>query len=167
MFNIMIVCTANVCRSPLGEAILKKLVKEENLSSLIEVKSCGIWAIDGQEPSDLTIQMAEENHLDLKNHRSCHIIPNDIVSADLILCMALDHKLHLQRLFPSISDKIFTLKEFALKEKKTSYTIDDPIGMTLSFYRRIYREIETEMKRIFPTIKQLAEQKAGKGKQGV
>ncbi len=167
MLKIFIICTANVCRSPLGEAILKKLVKEENLSSLVEVESCGIWAMDGQEPSDLAKQVAEENHLDLSHHRSCSLIPEKIIHADLILCMALEHKEHLQRLFPTIKNRIYTLKEFAQKEKKVSYTIDDPIGMTLNFYRRIFREIETEMKRILPTIKQFAMKKAEIGKGGI
>jgi len=163
MLKIFVICTANVCRSPMGEAILKKLVKEENLSPLVEVKSCGVWAMDGQEPSDLAKQVAEENHLDLSHHRSCALIPEQIIHTDLILCMALEHKEHLQRLFPTIKDRIYTLKEFAQKQKKVSYTIDDPIGMTLNFYRRIFREIETEMKRILPTIKHLALKKAKMG----
>jgi protein-tyrosine-phosphatase len=159
MFNVLIVCTANVCRSPLGEAILKKIVEEENLTSLIKVQSCGIWGMDGQKPSELSEQVAMENNLDISQHRARSIRPEMVKPADLILCMTPDHKQELIHFFPSKKNKIFTLKEFSKKIKATESAIADPIGMSLSFYRRIFQEMESEMKRIFPVLKQLAEKK--------
>lgn len=162
MFNVVIVCTANVCRSPLGEAILKKMVREEDLISLIEVHSCGIWGMDGQKPSELTLQVANENDLDLSQHQARSIRPDIIKQADLILCMTPQHRQELIQFFPSKEKKIFTLKGFLKETRFTDEVIADPIGMSLSFYRRVYREIESETKRILPVIRQLAEKKNSK-----
>lgn len=39
--KVLFVCLGNICRSPLGAAILKKKVKDNGLDSWIEVDSCG------------------------------------------------------------------------------------------------------------------------------
>jgi len=163
-FKVLIVCTANVCRSPLGEAILKKMVSAAGLNSLIEVQSCGIWGMDGQKTSSLTEQVAKENELDLSRHQSRSIRPEIMKQADLILCMTPQHQQELIQFFPSQEKKIFTLKGFMKVKGKSDTAVDDPIGMSLSFYRRIFREIEFEMHRIFPEIRQLAEKKMVKSK---
>ena len=157
--NVLIVCTANVCRSPLGEAILKKMVSAADLNSLIEVHSCGIWGMDGQKTSPLTEQVAKENDLDLSRHQARGIRPEIIKQADLILCMTPQHRQELIQFFPSQEKKIFTLKGFMKEKGVSDVAVADPIGMSLSFYRRIFREIESEMRRIFPEIRQLAEKR--------
>src|SRR5688500_14586932 len=39
--RVLFVCLGNICRSPLGAAILKKKVVENHLESRVEVDSCG------------------------------------------------------------------------------------------------------------------------------
>ncbi len=43
----MIVCTANICRSPMAEAILKRLVSTRPDAAQWHIESAGTWAIDG------------------------------------------------------------------------------------------------------------------------
>lgn len=153
MFKILIACTANICRSPLGEAILNKMIERENLSDQIEVGSFGIWGSDGFPTSETSQKVAAENGLDVSKHLSRSISPTLIKSADLILCMTSSHKNDLLHVFPHMESKIFTLKEYGRNTILANDSIDDPIGMNLNFYRRIYREIENELTRIFPLIK--------------
>ncbi len=150
------VCTANVCRSPMGEGILRDMIKKQNLESFISVDSCGVWAMEDQEASELTQQVAKENHLDLSYHLSKSITPSLVDNSDLILCMSLSHKKEILNFFPSSESKVFTLKEYKKKSVPPKESIDDPIGMTYNFYRRIFNEIDEEIKRIFPEIKELA-----------
>jgi protein-tyrosine-phosphatase len=50
------------------------------------------------------------------------------------------------------SDNVYTLKGYLRKKPPENETIDDPYGLSLNFYRRIYKEIETEISRIFPQL---------------
>lgn len=41
MFNVVFVCLGNICRSPMAEAVFKRLVEEEGLSSSFNITSYG------------------------------------------------------------------------------------------------------------------------------
>jgi protein-tyrosine-phosphatase len=126
------------------------------------VHSCGIWGLDGQKPSELAIQVAKENDLDLSQHQARSLRPDIIKQADLILCMTPEHRQELIRYFPVKEKEIYTLKGFFKEGNTPDETIADPIGKSLSFYRRVFQEIESELERILPVIRQLAKKKSSK-----
>jgi protein-tyrosine-phosphatase len=153
--KILFVCTANICRSPLAEAIFERKIMDNDCSERLSVESAGIWATDGIPPSKLTQTVAVDNDLDLSGHKSKAIDLNLINSASLIFCMTSTHKRDLVKIFPHFKSKIFTLKEFGKKIKPTKISIDDPIGMSYNFYKRIFSEINEEIIRIWPEILKL------------
>lgn len=160
MFKVLFMCTANICRSPLAEAIFNHMVKNGNIREQIVAESSGTWANDGNSAGSLSQQVAQENGLDLSAHRSKPMTPQLIKEADLVLCMTPVHKNDVLKIFPHFDNKVFNLKEFAREIPPRKKAIDDPIGMNLNFYRRIFRELEDEIRRILPVVEQLATQKA-------
>jgi protein-tyrosine-phosphatase len=157
MLKILIVCTANICRSPTGEVILKNLVTHDGVDEFIHISSAGILGIEGEPASDFSISVARENGLHLESHRSQGITPDMMEESDIILCMTPDHAEKLKYLYPDQRDRIYPLKEYLIKEELLSYSIEDPIGLSIDFYRKIFYDIKTEMERIYPFIKKMAQ----------
>lgn len=80
------VCLGNICRSPLAEGILQKMIDEKALDW--KVDSCGTSGYhDGELPNIGSIQIADAHGLDIRYQRSRKFIPEDLDNFDLILAM--------------------------------------------------------------------------------
>ena len=160
MIRILVVCTANICRSPMGEVILQNFVTQDGLDEVIEISSGGLLGIEGEQASDFSIAVAKEIGLDLQSHRSQGITPDMMIKSELVLCMTVDHAEKLKFLYSAHHEKIYTLKEYLMEDELFSYSIEDPIGLSLDFYRKVFGEIKKELERIFPAIKKMAQSSA-------
>ncbi|MFS9669038.1 protein tyrosine phosphatase, partial [Klebsiella pneumoniae] len=62
--KILVVCVGNICRSPIGEALLQQ--QHPNLT----VKSAGLSALVGEGADDKAIQVMDEWNIDIRSHRA-------------------------------------------------------------------------------------------------
>jgi protein-tyrosine-phosphatase len=86
MTHVLLVCTGNICRSPLAEALLRREVAARHLE--VEVSSAGTGAWDGAPASEGAYLVGLEHDLDLSAHRARMLTRDVIKRADLILTMA-------------------------------------------------------------------------------
>lgn len=135
MQRVLFVCTGNTCRSPMAEAILKN----KNLPE-IEVRSAGIYAVNGSDASEHAKQVMAENNLQ-HNHRSTPLTGDEVVWATIILTMTAAHKAAILQQFPDAAGKIFTLKEFT--GEKEYLDVVDPFGGNIENYRHTYQQLDT------------------------
>jgi protein-tyrosine phosphatase len=128
MFKILVVCTANICRSPAGQQFLSQRLAGKD----VLVESAGTLAIDGNH-ADATIRdmMLERGYADIKNHRSRALMPSHLGQHDLVLCMEHDHMSRVQRLSPYASNK---MRLFGHWEGQSE--VDDPVGRSEQTYAR-------------------------------
>ena len=148
--KVMFICTGNICRSAMAHWLMKKKLEERKIKN-IEVYSSGIFAMKGDIPPDEAIEVMEEYHVDLKQHRATPTIQSNIQEMDLILCMTNSHKQTLIGTYPNLVDKIFTLKEYTgLTEK--GIDIKDPWGYTFAVYRFCAAEIDECLNKLIETI---------------
>lgn len=110
MLRILFVCTGNTCRSPMAEAILRKIAQDEELE--IEVRSAGVSAMNGSPASREASQVLKEKGIK-HSHRSQVIQPELVDWADLILTMTRTHKYFVISEYPDSMEKVYTLKEYA------------------------------------------------------
>ena len=152
MPQILIVCTANICRSPVVAALLKQRLEMNGYSEWL-VESAGTWAMSDRGAARYSIQLMAEQGLDISHHRTKMIDEPLIAQSDLILCMELGHVEALQIEFRPHSNRIFSLSEMTAKR----FSVDDPYGGPLSDYREMVSEVTRLLDNGFEQIVSLAE----------
>ena len=146
--NILFVCTANMCRSVMAEAIFKKIWNDKK-NQKIEVKSAGTSALSSYSPTSYTIKVMKERGLDVSSHLSRPLTKNLVEEADIIFTMEKTHKYHIRNIYPFAQNKIWLLKEFSSGREEE---IQDPVGLSEEHYRKTAREIEEEIKKVVEKI---------------
>ena len=91
MTHVLFVCTGNICRSPLAEALLKRELAARGLDG-INVSSAGTGAWDGATASEGALLVGLEQNLDLSEHRA-RLLTRDVVErSSVIFTMARHHR---------------------------------------------------------------------------
>lgn len=151
-FTIVFVCSGNICRSPMGEGILKAMVEKTKFKDVFQIESAGTLNLGPIHAHDFSIKVADDNEIDVSTHKAKMINERIVEDSSIIFCMALDHLQYLRRNYPLYKNKFYLLKDWQRDKPLAIPSIADPIGHELEFFEKTYSEIFTEIKRIFPYI---------------
>ena len=138
--NILFVCTGNLCRSPLAEGYMRKILADKGLLE-VEVSSAGCWAGNGAPVSEGTQQVAQENGFQLSEHRSRQVTHEMVARADIVAVMDELQREEVANLAPAEEDKVVLLRYFA-PDGSTESSIPDPYGAELDSYRYVFQLIK-------------------------
>lgn len=141
--NILFVCAANLCRSPMAEAHLKSITED---LKWVNIRSAGVRAMHGVPTSMGAGKVLEEEGIDF-HHLSVQVALSVIKWADFIFVMEKEHRVILLKRYSDVKNKIFMLRNFK-NDKKGDMEIYDPIGRDLNSYREVFSIIKKSNKRI-------------------
>ncbi|MGO8864788.1 MAG: low molecular weight phosphatase family protein [Acidimicrobiales bacterium] len=114
--NLLVLCTANVCRSPMAQALLVDRLASAPVPAT--VTSAGLLGSGVAPPPEAVAALAPYG-LDTSGHRSRHLEAADIEAADLVVGMARSHVREAVALVPEAWPRTFTLKELARRGSGT------------------------------------------------
>jgi protein-tyrosine phosphatase len=108
-FNILTVCTGNICRSPLAEQLLRKELTELDAA----VTSAGTGALVGHPMDDRAAAYSRQLGGDPDGHVGRQLTTDIVRDSDLILVASRRHRSAVVELLPRASRFAFTVREFA------------------------------------------------------
>ena len=110
---VVVVCTGNLCRSPLAAALLARELDATGVDA--GVASSGTGAPFRRPPDRRLLRVAQELGLDLSAHRSEALTAAQLERADLVLTMTAAHRRHVEAMLPAAGARTVSLRSAAWK----------------------------------------------------
>ena len=154
--NILFLCTGNVSRSYLAEALLKNELQCLNHADGFSVFSAGFHAFPGSPPDPNMAAFLREKGIEMKSHGARQVREEDLEWADLILVMEKSHGEIIKQTWPRETGKVKLLGAYvasALGEEE----ITDPYGRSPYHYRLAQARIALAVKSLAKSLIALAQ----------
>lgn len=135
MNRILMVCTGNICRSPMAEELLRQrlLVKERP----IEVSSAGTHAVVGAPADPMADELLlHQCGITISKHRARQLTQELIFSVDLILTMDIQQQRHIEHTFSGVKGRVYRIGALG------SFDVPDPYKRPRAIFEHALALIE-------------------------
>lgn len=134
-FRVLMVCSGNICRSPLAEAVML----DQSFNKVEKVSSAGIGALVASAPHPDAIRVADDHGLDIRSHKARQFDQAMARGNDLVLVMEHHHRQWIEQAFPYLQGRVHLLGRWANLE------IADPFQKGSRAFDQAMREIRASV----------------------
>ena len=152
--RILVVCSGNICRSPMVAGALRCEADAAGAREL-QVDSAGTLGIEGRPAAREAITVCADAGIELAGHRSQGIRATLMHQADVVLGMTVDHLEELARRFPDGAAHRYLLRAFEKGPRPADEAPDlvDPIGLPIETYRQQLPIVQTCVRNLVAYLK--------------
>ncbi len=143
---VLLVCTGNTCRSPMGELLCRDMLAKRLGCAIDEleergvlVMSAGIAAMIGGRASAEAVRTMSEKGLDLTGHETQPLTEPLVRHADVIYTMTRSHREAIVAQWPGAAERVRLLCT-------DGSDVDDPIGGPVGHYKSCAAQIQAQLK---------------------
>jgi protein-tyrosine phosphatase len=144
-FRICFVCTGNICRSPMAEAVMRRLLEEEGLEHAVEVDSAGTTSWHVGDPADRrAVAALRDGGYDGSTHRARRFERSWLADRDLVVALDSGHLDELRALAAGgpHDTKVRLLRSFAEGADGHRLDVDDPYYGDAADFARVLEQVE-------------------------
>jgi len=158
--EIIFVCTANTCRSPMAAALFRHALKgkDEPLGSL-RTSSAGVSAYPGQAASANSIEAMRKVGIDLADHASQPLSQELVDNALAFFCMTESHLAMLSYQIDPPPENAFLMRQFV--DDSSDLQIPDPYGGDLLRYEACRDSMVEAIPSLILAVEKMLELKQG------
>lgn len=142
--RFLMVCTGNICRSPMGEWMLQERLSDRDG---VRVASAGIGALVDEPADEKAIAVMQEKGFDLSAHRGRQLDLDLASDFDLLLVMEPHQKRWIERRFPVLRGRVQGIGHWLGAD------VPDPFGRSIDEFRAardlIERAVDSWIERVF------------------
>ncbi len=153
--NLLFVCSGNISRSFLAEALLRAELRRFGLKD-VDVRSAGLHAFPGNGPDPEMVRFLLERGVPVPDHEARSLSRDDAAWADWILVMERGHLGAVTSMFPEARDKVELLGRY-IPGSPTPDDIGDPFGRSSYHYRLAQARIGTAVQGLLARLRCLGE----------
>lgn len=130
--NVLVVCTGNICRSPIAEGLLRARMTPGG-----RVMSAGIGALVGHPADPLAVELMSEKGFDITPHRAQQLTRQLLSEADLVLTLERQHSDWINARYPEYCGKVHKMLRW-----RDNACVPDPYRQPRAAFDAAYELIE-------------------------
>jgi protein-tyrosine-phosphatase len=150
MFKVLMVCTGNICRSPIAAGLLSHYLPDD-LKRCVKVTSAGTHALHGNQAETHAMYAMDQIGIDISQHRARQITKDIARGSDLILTMEAAHAKRVKSLLGWRQNSPRIITEF--DPQKSTYDIKDPYGGILRDYEACIQTLKPCIQVLIPWLR--------------
>jgi protein-tyrosine phosphatase len=151
--KIAVICMGNICRSPMGEVVLRERAAKAGIDLEVCSGGTGPWHVgDRAHPQSLSV--LSEAGYDGSAHRARQITSDWIADHDLVLVMDRENLAAVRAMAATeeLSAKVRLLREFD-PEGGPDAEVPDPYGLPIEEYRSTLALVERAVDGVIATLR--------------
>jgi protein-tyrosine phosphatase len=129
--SVLVVCTGNICRSPIGEGLLALRAPG------IKVASAGVGAMVGWPADELAVEVMKDRGHDIATHRARQLTRALLAETDLVLTLDQHHSDWINGRFPEYRGKVHKILRW-----QNNADVPDPYRQPKAAFEHSYQLID-------------------------